>query len=202
MNKNRLTIGVIETSEIVFEGLSNILLQSDFYGMIKRLNDPAELENPILKDDFDIIILNPSVVQNKLKEFKRIKKNKPSICWFGVLYSFFDNDTLSQFDDTFSIIDPPEKILSIISYIEEKTNGTSLERNTETLSERETDVLKQLINGLSNKEIADHLNISVHTVMSHRKNITQKTGIKSQSGLTIYAITQKIVSLNNLPAYE
>jgi DNA-binding CsgD family transcriptional regulator len=68
----------------------------------------------------------------------------------------------------------------------------------ETLSDRETEVLQQLVNGLSNKEIADKLNISIHTVISHRKNITQKTGIKSQSGLTIYALSNKIISLDNL----
>ena len=43
-----------------------------------------------------------------------------------------------------------------------------------------------------NKEIADHLRISVHTVVSHRKNITSKTGIKTIAGLTVYAL------LNNL----
>jgi DNA-binding CsgD family transcriptional regulator len=58
-------------------------------------------------------------------------------------------------------------------------------------------VLKLLVQGSSNKEIADKLNISIHTVVSHRKNIIQKTGIKSQAGLTIYAISNKIISLDS-----
>jgi DNA-binding CsgD family transcriptional regulator len=66
------------------------------------------------------------------------------------------------------------------------------------LTEREIDVLKEIVKGKSNKEIAEFLNISIHTVITHRKNITQKTGIKSQSGLTIYSINNKIVSLENL----
>jgi DNA-binding CsgD family transcriptional regulator len=49
-----------------------------------------------------------------------------------------------------------------------------------------------------NKEIADQLHISVHTVVRHRKNITQKTGIRSQSGLTIYAISKKIIHLEDM----
>jgi DNA-binding NarL/FixJ family response regulator len=69
---------------------------------------------------------------------------------------------------------------------------------SEQITERETDVLKLLVKGLSNKEIADKLNISIHTVISHRKNIIQKTGIKSQAGLTIYAISNKIVSLDSV----
>lgn len=56
------------------------------------------------------------------------------------------------------------------------------------LSAREAEVLVLLTKGLINKEIADKLNISLTTVITHRKNITEKLGIKSLSGLTIYAI--------------
>jgi len=56
------------------------------------------------------------------------------------------------------------------------------------LSVREIEVLKLITRGLINKEIADKLNISLTTVISHRKNITEKLGIKSVPGLTIYAV--------------
>lgn len=69
---------------------------------------------------------------------------------------------------------------------------------TEELSDRERDVLIQLVRGLSNKEIADVLCISTHTVISHRKNITRKLNIHSTAGLTIYAIVNKLVDLNTL----
>lgn len=69
---------------------------------------------------------------------------------------------------------------------------------TEELSEREKDVLIQVVKGLSNKEIADVLFISTHTVISHRKNITRKLNIHSTAGLTIYAIVNKLVDINNL----
>lgn len=68
----------------------------------------------------------------------------------------------------------------------------------EELSERELDVLIQVVNGLSNKEIADVLCISTHTVISHRKNITRKLNIHSTAGLTIYAIVNKLVDINNI----
>ena len=69
---------------------------------------------------------------------------------------------------------------------------------TEELSEREKDVLIQVVKGLSNKEIADVLCISMHTVISHRKNIARKLNIHSTAGLTIYAIVNKLVDLNTL----
>jgi regulator of cell morphogenesis and NO signaling len=68
----------------------------------------------------------------------------------------------------------------------------------EELSERERDVLIQVVKGLSNKEIADVLCISTHTVISHRKNIARKLNIHSTAGLTIYAIVNKLVDINNL----
>ncbi len=56
------------------------------------------------------------------------------------------------------------------------------------LSARETDVLKLVATGLTNKEIADRLHISINTVLTHRKNISAKLGIKSVSGLSVYAM--------------
>lgn len=61
------------------------------------------------------------------------------------------------------------------------------------LTVRERDVLLHVALGHSNKEIADKLFISIHTVISHRKNITEKLGIKSISGLTVYAILNRII---------
>lgn len=69
---------------------------------------------------------------------------------------------------------------------------------TEELSSREKEILVQIVNGLSNKEIADVLCLSTHTVMSHRKNITRKLNIHSTAGLTIYAIVNGIVELERL----
>lgn len=74
----------------------------------------------------------------------------------------------------------------------------SAEEQTEELSDREKDVLVEVVKGLSNKEIADALCISVHTVISHRKNISKKLHIHSPAGLTIYAIVNNLVDINNL----
>ena len=66
------------------------------------------------------------------------------------------------------------------------------------LSPRETEVLVLLVRGLINKEIADRLHISLTTVISHRKNITEKLGIRSLSGLTVYAVMNGLVEANQI----
>ena len=62
------------------------------------------------------------------------------------------------------------------------------------LSVREVEVLQIIVKGGTNKEIADKLCISLNTVLTHRKNITAKLGIKTVSGLTFYAIMNGLVS--------
>ena len=77
-----------------------------------------------------------------------------------------------------------------VKNIEEIVENPNIE-----LTEREIDVLRLLLAGNSNKEVADKLNISTHTVISHRKNITAKTSIKSLAGLTIYALQNGIIEV-------
>lgn len=69
-------------------------------------------------------------------------------------------------------------------------------KSTEMLSDREKEVIVALVQGMANKEIADHLNISVNTVITHRRNIARKLQIHSPAGLTIYAIVNHLVDLN------
>jgi len=72
------------------------------------------------------------------------------------------------------------------------------EPHQELLSSREIEVLVLITKGLINKEIADKLNISLSTVITHRKNITEKLGIKSVSGLTIYAVMNGYVEADRI----
>ena len=62
------------------------------------------------------------------------------------------------------------------------------------LSQREIDVLRLIASGMINKEIAESLGISINTVLTHRKNITNKLGIRSVSGLTFYAMMNGIIA--------
>ena len=71
-------------------------------------------------------------------------------------------------------------------------------QNPDALSDREKDVIISLVQGMSNKEIADHLCISINTVITHRRNIARKLQIHSPAGLTIYAIVNGLVDISSV----
>ena len=94
-----------------------------------------------------------------------------------------------------------------ISYLERKfkQNDVSVkiskmisQENSEQLSEREKDVVICIVQGMSNKEVADHLFISVNTVITHRRNFARKLQIHSPAGLTIYAIVNNLVDISSV----
>lgn len=94
-------------------------------------------------------------------------------------------------------------LVPMIRHMESRRCGekdTCLEKGNdkEVLSEREKEILVGVATGLINKEIADKYNISIHTVITHRKNITAKTGIKTVAGLTVYALLNGLIDINSV----
>jgi regulator of cell morphogenesis and NO signaling len=81
---------------------------------------------------------------------------------------------------------------------EDDDDGEKNAPSTNDLSEREKDIVVQVAKGLSNKEIADALFISVNTVMTHRRNISRKLQIHSPAALTIYALVNGLVNLDEI----
>ena len=197
LDKCRINIAIIEPSAIIYEGLSNILLQEGcshynvyyFEGIYNN-----QIEIPTGK--IDLVIVNPSFVKSNIKTFNSQKRTGCPVSWVALIYSFFEKEIVDLFDAVIQITDSPEAITRTIHNLISLKCQCKIE-SREQLTPRETDVLKHLVQGMSNKEIADQLNISIHTVVSHRKNIVQKTGIKSQSGLTIYAISNNIINIED-----
>jgi DNA-binding NarL/FixJ family response regulator len=197
MSSKVANIIIVESSEIIFEGISSILSNTGHIYNIKQANNLGELEQLNLRVRADIIIINPQLIQNQLREFQSVKKELTGTHWIGIVYTFIDPLILSALDEIVNINDKTDKIIAFVQKLLVSPDQSDNKLHQETLSERETDVLKLLVAGNANKEIADKLNISTHTVISHRKNISQKTGIKSVSGLTIYAVVKNIITIDN-----
>jgi DNA-binding NarL/FixJ family response regulator len=193
-----IDIIVTETSTLIFEGLSAIINNSGIPSRIIRAITIDETVKYMFTNMPYTIICSPSLIQNRQKQFSEIKNEYPNSKWIALIYNWFDPDLTSQFDAAINLTDSPEKIISIINQV--STSGANYDAGVkgDILSDREIDVLKLLAAGLSNKEIGDKLSISANTVITHRKNITQKTGIKSAQGLTIYAVVKKLIRLENL----
>ena len=82
--------------------------------------------------------------------------------------------------------------------ISDMVSKAGVGESQELLSDREKDVIVALVQGMQNKEIADHLYISVNTVITHRRNIARKLQIHSAAGLTIYAIVNNLIDISSV----
>lgn len=192
-----LQIGVLEPSLIIVEGLQSVFLKWGLNCRLTRIESLDDVSDSISRYSLDVIGVNPSVVQHRAKFFQSLKCQSVDVRWVGIVYAYYDQHVLSMFDAIISVSDAPELVVSTLQkLILEESRET--EQIYDVLSDREIDVLSLLARGLSNKEVADKLNISVNTAITHRKNISQKTGIKSVSGLTIYAVVKKIITLDDV----
>lgn len=102
------------------------------------------------------------------------------------------------YDAQISIFDTEEDIMSLIDQLRGRDAETASDTNGETLSEREKQVVRGVVSGMANKEIADQMNISVYTVLTHRRNIARKLNIHSSIALAIYAISNKLVAVDEV----
>jgi len=194
-------IVVIEPSAIVFEGLLGIFQKWGLNCKMERIDSLDDLPTYAVRHPFKVVCINPAIIQHNSKLFQSLKCQFDDVQWVGVVYAYFDPYVLSLFDAVISVSDTPESIVAMVQKLISK-EGKETEYIQDVLSEREIDVLALLAQGLSNKEVADKLNISINTAITHRKNISQKTGIKSVSGLTIYAVVKKIITLEDISEKE
>lgn len=198
MYSPRLHIAIMEPSRIIFEGLQTIICHSSLDCRVSRVERLEELTEMMEHTPVEILIANPMQFVNLEKEVKKLRKSYPTLAIAGIDFGIIHRQSILT-DISFTLYDTPEHIIHSLTRLQEKSQHPEEEKEENNhLSPREIEVLTCLVNGMPNKEIADRLHISIHTVVRHRKNITLKTGIRSQSGLTIYAISKKIVSIEDI----
>lgn len=185
---------IIEPSTIVFAGLQSIIERMHIAESIYHVTELDTITPKLAQLRADIIIVNTAVFGfHKNLSIKSIFKDCTHASIIAFVSQYSDSQFLKQFDDIIDIYDDAQTISAKIRHIIEQDTIDITETDTTELSEREQEVLIAVVKGLINKEIASTLNISIHTVMSHRKNITRKTGIKSISGLTVYALFNNLI---------
>lgn len=198
-NNTVLKIVVAEASVIVRSGLTAVLKR------IPNLNiQPVEVSSTEALQNFihlhtpDIVIVNPTFGGwFGLPAFKA--ENKPGIRYIALVCSVLDANTLKEYDERIAICDDIDVITAKINrLIQSDEEEEDKDSEQETLSQREKEIIICVVKGMTNKTIADKLFLSIHTVITHRRNIARKLQIHSPAGLTIYAIVNKLVELQDI----
>ena len=198
-NNEVIRIAIAETSVIIRGGLtaalkrlSNVKVQPIELLSVEALNDCVRTQYP------DMLIVNPAFGDYfDVGKFREETSGK-RIRVIALVTSFVDASLLGKYDESISIFDDLEilskKIAGLLNMASEEEETDS----QDALSQREREIVICVVKGMTNKEIAEKLFLSIHTVITHRRNISKKLQIHSAAGLTIYAIVNKLVALSNV----
>lgn len=216
ISKDILHIAVAESSVIIRNGISatlekltSVKVHIVEVSSMEALYECMEAHSP------DILVVNPMFCGSF--SLDQMKRAYPTVKYVALAFSGEDNGNLAGYDATLSIFEtfgPIEKIFEDLSENGNDSDASSVgkyaagtqgvpaepmrgEMYPDMLSQREREIVVFVVKGLTNKEIADKLFLSVHTVITHRKNISRKLQIHSAAGLTIYAIANKLVELKD-----
>ena len=192
--KSDKKIIIVEPSPIVSAGLASYFDDINQVSIVSQLDRIDRMDEKLAAYNPDILIINPLLIAYDTNEhFLKICRDFSNVIPVALVTSYVDAGILKQFKDVIGINDSKQKVVTKIFNLLSDNKLTQDKPESIELSNRETDVLVALVKGLTNKEISDKLYISVHTVITHRKNIVRKTGIKSVSGLTVYALLNNLV---------
>ena len=188
---------ILEPSVLIAEGLRHVIdnfAGYDVCGIIR--NQEGDIVAKI--DDFnaDLVIADPSVFDNRDRAGAHdMIKGIANAPVMALISTAADAAYAYTYDGTIYLSDTSDDIEQKISTVM-KAAPAEQRGEGEELSSREKEILVCVAKGMLNKEIADHFNISIYTVITHRKNITRKTGIKTVAGLTVYALLNNLIDMN------
>lgn len=191
---NRYKVLLIVPSRIVARGLEGIfhdLGEFSACGILTDLSHSAEARLRSL--DADIIIADPVVFDYSSRPSGRSRISGCSDAAVVALQTVqMEDDVWRQYDGVINLYDSaPVIIKKLRNALDSRREMPKTE--SRDLSSREKEILVCVAKGMLNKEIADLYNLSIHTVITHRKNITGKTGIKTVAGLTVYALLNNLI---------
>lgn len=185
---------LIMPSRIIARGIEAVLSELGEFRVEGILSDLSHASEARLRNmDADVIMIDPVVFDYVSRMNVRSRISEYSAAAVVAFKSIpMDEEQLKQYDCVVDLYDDPvtvvRKLRDSLSSREEAPDSEEYD-----LSVREREILVCVAKGMLNKEIADFYNISIHTVITHRKNITRKTGIKTVAGLTVYALLNNLI---------
>lgn len=197
MSNTKKVLAVAETSYIIRKGLVYVLSQLQSVGKVVEIKEMEDINYQLNLLQPDAVLINPMLLGHSSRQDIRQQLNlakKTAI--IALVYNLIDEQFYRSYDGIVRINDSESKIEETLNNCLNKE--LSNQSDQEGLSDREKEILISVVKGMSNKEIADHHNISIHTAITHRRNITRKLKVHSISGLTIYAIINKLVDISEI----
>lgn len=190
----QVNIGIAIKSPLIYAGLSSLIKSaSDLNATIIDVSDD-DLHQLAARRKISILIIDPLLASaGEITELKKSAGGKMKIA--AIYHTALPSETIKLFDCTISIYDDIASLRETLRKLMSSSNQSNAQRE---LTLREQEIVKCVVRGLSNKEIADRINLSVNTVMTHRRNIAAKLQIHSPAGLTIYALVSKLVKLDEI----
>lgn len=191
-------IAILSRSFVLNRGLQFIFNKIRGINVVEISENLDDLQPLIIDKQIDFILVS-DIIFNDNKQLEELYKTNNILRWGIIRTKGIDLHTLFNFELDLSIYDSEYLILKKINQFIERENHehTNLSNESE-LSSREKDVLKEVALGFTNQQIAEKLFISQHTVITHRKKITAKLGIKTISGLTVYAILNNLIEMGDV----
>lgn len=194
---NRKKVALLLPSVLVARGFESVFADLGEFrvsGVLSDLGNAAEVRMKL--EGADVIVVDPVVFEYAVRgNVRSVISQYSDAAVVGLQSISMSDEAWKQYDEVINVYDaPPVIIRKLRSALSSRTEQPR--QDGEELSAREKEILVCVAKGMLNKEIADHFNISIYTVITHRKNITRKTGIRTVAGLTVYAL------LNNLIDYS
>jgi len=192
---------IAERSDIIRNGLLSILQKFTTKDLdFAEISDDNNIIEQIDRYKPDILIINTSYLDKSSLSKIRANSHLIGIKIIALQCNLIDKKDTEQYDDIIYTYDSAssikEKIKNIIKLENLKSNKESKNKKQE-LSKREKEIVICVAKGMTNKEIADKLFLSLHTITTHRRNISAKLQIHSSAGLTIYAIVNNLIDIEN-----
>lgn len=195
-----LKIVIADPSTIICSGLETMLKHlPGFRVQLIEITNIESLTEDLRTHRPDILVINPSIPGNftapHLKEMTGCTEMKI----LAMVYAAVDQSLLRHYDDQISIFDSADELKLKLERLHAKpADGDGESDEQQTLSVREKEIVVCVVKGMTNREIADRLFLSTHTVITHRRNIARKLQVHSASALTVYAIVNKLVELKDI----
>ena len=195
MSVTNKKILLITPSRIIARGISSILEEHGGFTVESVLTDLSRENEAMIRDSMaDIVIVDPVIFDFASRPAGRSRiSDLTDAAVVAAPTTLPDEESAKNYDETISIYDTPSAVITKLRNSVTHTSSKTQADNREELSSREKEILVCVARGMLNKEIADRFHISIYTVITHRKNITRKTGIKTVAGLTVYALLNNLI---------